>query len=220
MFNRGKRMPDTDRALKIKLAESYNNNATLRDRHEMEEWKRGRLELFAAQFPNRSVKVLDLGAGAGQAGEYLQRQGFEVVCADLSPAMVEACRRRGLNAEEQDFYSLTFEENSFDAVWSMNALLHVPKASLNVVLAGIKRVLRPGGLFCLGLYGGPDSEGVWENDPYEPKRFFSFYSHASIREMMQEYFEIMHFEVVPLAGDGLDFQSMILRKNSQTRKDR
>jgi len=206
-------MRDTDRELKGKLAESYNNNAGLRDKHEMEDWKRSQLDRFAAQFPDRSARVLDLGAGAGQAGEYLQQQGFEVVCADLSPAMVEACRRRGLRAEEQDFCSLTYEDHSFDAVWSMNALLHVPKASLNVVLAGVKRVLRQGGLFCLGLYGGPDSEGVWENDPYEPKRFFSFHSHASIREVVQEYFEVVHFEVVPLAGDGPDFQSMILRKN-------
>ena len=28
------------------------------------------------------------------------------------------------------------------------------------------------GLFVLGLWGGEDFEGVWENDRYEPARFF------------------------------------------------
>jgi SAM-dependent methyltransferase len=40
--------------------------------------------------------VLDLGAGAGRAGLYLQRPGLAVTAVDASPGAVEVCRRRGV----------------------------------------------------------------------------------------------------------------------------
>jgi SAM-dependent methyltransferase len=40
--------------------------------------------------------VLDLGAGAGRAGLYLQERGVPVTAVDVSPGAVDVCRRRGL----------------------------------------------------------------------------------------------------------------------------
>ena len=89
---------------------------------------------------------------------------------------MEACRQKGLKAFERDFLHLGFPPASFDAVYAINCLLHVPKRELPAVLAAIRLVLKPGGLFFLGLWGGVDSEHIWEGDTYEPKRFFSLYT--------------------------------------------
>jgi SAM-dependent methyltransferase len=40
--------------------------------------------------------VLDLGAGAGRAGLYLQERGLPVTAVEASPGAADVCRRRGL----------------------------------------------------------------------------------------------------------------------------
>lgn len=111
-----------------------------------------------------------------------------------------------------DFYDLEFEEEKFDAVWALNTLLHVPKKSLEDVLENIKKILKPRGLFYIGIYGGYDSEGIWEEDLYEPKRFFSFYEERQIKGVVKKHFDLVDFQVSEFQDIDLDFQSIILRK--------
>uniref|UniRef100_UPI0011A79D2C class I SAM-dependent methyltransferase n=2 Tax=Paenibacillus TaxID=44249 RepID=UPI0011A79D2C len=111
-----------------------------------------------------------------------------------------------------DFYHLTFEDDSFDAVYALNCLLHVPKNEIGGVLSEIKRVMKPDGLFYMGLYGGTDSEGVWENDWCEPKRFFASYSDCSIRALTGQYFKEISFQTVPLKEGEPYFQGLLLQK--------
>ena len=78
-------------------------------------------------------------------------------------------------------------------------------------------MLRPGGLLYLGIYGGIDHEGVWGDDPYDPKRFFSFRTDERLREIVAETFEVHTFRRITLDGrsDGLHFQSLVLRKQQR-----
>ncbi|WP_192894538.1 hypothetical protein [Paenibacillus contaminans] len=75
-----------------------------------------------------------------------------------------------------------------------------------------RRVLVPNGIMYLGLYGGYDSEGVWEEDWCEPKRFFSFYSDTSIQEIVTSYFKLESFRTISKGEGNLHFQSILLRK--------
>jgi SAM-dependent methyltransferase len=202
-----------DNELKNNIKTSYNSNSRLRDKSAIEKWKLNELDWFSSQFERtEGLKLLDVGAGSGQHSSYLQSRGFDVQCIDNSTEMVNLCRSRNIPASLMDFYNIEFPKESYDAVWSMNALLHVPKKSLPIVLENIRRVLKPSGLFYLGLYGGYNSEAIWEEDPYSPKRFFSFFAHEDIQRQLGMYFEIMEFKVVEMAGMTVDFQSMILRK--------
>ena len=71
-----------------------------------------------------------------------------------------------------DINDLKFKNVSFDAVFALNSFLHLSKQEFPVALENVHKVLQPGGLFYLGLYGGVDFEGIWENNSYTPKRFF------------------------------------------------
>jgi sarcosine/dimethylglycine N-methyltransferase len=100
---------------------------------------------------NTSAKVLDLGAGYGGAGRYLaKRFGCHVTCLNLSETQNK--RNREISAEAGltdkvdvvygNFESLPQQDQSFDVVWSQDALLHSGKREQ--VLREIARVLKPG----------------------------------------------------------------------------
>ena len=103
--------------------------------------------------------LLELGAATGSDAAVFKAHSFDVVCVDLSPEMVRHCQAKGLVAHVMDVADLRFPPDSFDAVYAMNCLVHLLKAQLPEVLAGISRVLKPDGLFYVGLYGGRDFRG-------------------------------------------------------------
>jgi SAM-dependent methyltransferase len=159
------------------------------------------------------TRLLEIGAGTGVHGSFFAEQGLEVVCTDLSPQMVEHCRSNGLTAHEMNFSELDFPPRSFDAVFAMNCLLHVPRADLPAVLASVARVLDAGGLFFWGQYGGHTHAGTWPEDRYEPKRFFSLLTDDDIRAVAGDVFDLLDFEVVPIADNGPShFQALTLKQ--------
>jgi len=101
--------------------------------------------------PRPGERILDLGCGDGALTEKLLASGALVVGVDAAPDMVNAARRRGLDAREMDARTLAFE-NEFDAVFS-NAALHWIKDDPDAPIAGAFRALRAGGRF-VGELGG------------------------------------------------------------------
>lgn len=194
------------------LQQAYDRKAAERDRYEIEAWKIEERDHFLSMLEKKSL--LEIGAGPGHYARFFQDSGLTVVCTDLSPQMVRLCRAKGLTAYAMDFLSLDFPDSSFDAVFALNCLLHVPKEDLPRVLQRIRALLKPGGLFYLGLFGGKEHEGTWPEDDHEPQRFFSFHTDDQIRQVTAEFFELVYFKRIPMKrGTDLHFQSMILRRN-------
>ncbi len=170
-------------------------------------------ELFLSWLEKEGkCRLLEIGAGTGKDSQFFQTHGMQVVCIDLSPEMVRLCREKGLTAIEMDLMALDFPAGSFDAVYAFNCLLHVPKAHLQAVLVRIREVLKPGGLFYYGVHGGIETEGVYEADDYEPKRFFAVYGDEHIQKIAAAFFDLLSFNSVPTGHPELHFQSMLLRR--------
>lgn len=202
--------------MRASLRESYGREARARDLGAVKPWKAEERRRFLRLLQNEGKSnLLELGAGPGKDGEFFRDHGLEVVCTDISPEMVALCENKGLTARVMDLLHLDFPPNAFDAVYAFNCLLHLPEHELPDALRAILAVLKPDGLFYLGVYGGKNQEGVWEDDPYEPKRFFSFRTDGRMREIVARSFEVHAFRRTALAAtqaEGLHFQSLILRK--------
>ncbi len=93
------------------------------------------------------LRILDLGCGTGYFSDQLKQRGANVVCADLSPAMLEQARQRCGDSDVSyvlaDAEALPFTEGEFDIVFSSLALQWCD--DLSVPMNEIRRVLKPMG---------------------------------------------------------------------------
>lgn len=201
------------------LRNAYTQKVEERSRRPLQSWKVTVRARFLAQLQAEGKHaLLEIGAGTGHDSCFFQQAGLTVTCTDLTPAMVEYCRSRGLAAEVVDFAQLAvhFAAASFDAIYAMNCLLHVPKTDFPGILQGIRTILRLDGLFFLGQYGGVDEEGVWAGDHYEPKRFFARYRDEQLLAIVEQLFAVEEFQSIPPDdGSAGTFQALVLRKTAQ-----
>ncbi len=201
----------TSEAIEI-LKQSYNNHAHEREKSELKVWKAKPRDAFLKLLLSEDKStLLDIGAGIGNDSKFFMDNDINVLAVDLSDEMIRLCQEKEIESYQLDFYNLNKIGKKFDAVWSMNSLLHVEKVNLNSVLEEIRDVLNPLGLFFVGVYGGEDSEGIWQDDIYTPHRFFSSYTDVNIKEVVSNYFEIISFERIETGGK-YHFQSIIMRK--------
>ena len=92
--------------------------------------------------------VLDAGSGDGATAALLAPRSRSVACLDISPKVLQACRRRLQGLPNVDFVlgdiqALEFEDASFDQVMLFNLLTYASDPGR--ALAEAARVLRPGG---------------------------------------------------------------------------
>lgn len=191
------------RSFKEALVAFYDAQASEREQRGLRE---GRADLrdrfFQRLWDEGRGTLIDLGAGPGHDAVAFSREGIQVTAIDLSAQHVALCRAKGVEARVGDFYTLDFPADSFQAGWAMSSLLHVPNRDLDAVFGEILRVLCPDAPLAIGLWGGIDREGIWEDDIAEPRRFFSLRSDDHLRVLLSQHFEILEFDVGS-PGEGL-----------------
>lgn len=98
--------------------------------------------------------VLDLGCGPGHSAGFMAAAGHQVTAMDAVAEFVTlAARYPGVTARLGTFTDLTAKD-AYDGIWANFSLLHAPKASMPGHLAAIRRALRSGGVFHIGLKTG------------------------------------------------------------------
>lgn len=203
-----------EESTKRQLRMAYDARAAQRDAMDDASWKQRERDRFLAAVTDRgSKRLLEIGAGHGVSGRFYANHGLDVTCIDLSPELVARCRAKGLRAYVMDLAHLDFPPESFDAVFAMNCVIHVPRAELDGALRSIHGVLHDGGLFYWGQYGLAEPfEGVYDGDDYEPKRFFSFLTADEIQRAAAGVFTIVDYRRIALDGDRWGYHGLIARR--------
>ncbi len=108
------------------------------------------LEMEVIEPLARGKDVLELGCGTGLLLERVARVARSAEGIDISPGMLAAARERGLSVREGSVTELPYADASFDFVYSVKVLAHVP--AIDAAMAEAARVTRPGGMVALELY--------------------------------------------------------------------
>lgn len=129
-----------------------------------QEWERNFLEYMAPHTPEffRGKRVLDAGCGGGRHAHYAARNGAEVWAVDLGSAVdVAKANNRSLEnvrVAQADIHHLPFEPESFDLVYSIGVLHHLPDPES--AFRNLLRYVKPGGWIQLYLYWKPENQPV------------------------------------------------------------
>lgn len=199
--------------IKANIIAAYDKDVHRRIRARKRQYKRRERRVFLSYLQNEKKRsILEIGAGVGKDSLFFKKHGLKVTTTDISSANVKQCKKQGLRSFVLDVYDIGELRKKYDAIYALNCLLHVPKKDFELILRKIKKLLKSGGLFYLGMYGGDDFEGILKEDRCEPKRFFSFFLTEQLLSIVQKHFKLEYFKHIAPFKDGGTFQSIILRK--------
>ncbi len=163
---------------------------------------------FGAVPDKSSMRVLDLGCGAGNNTRFLASQGFDVSAIDGSESAVAVAKERlaedGLVADVWvgDFRTVPYGDGVFDCVIDRGSMTHNRRADIVSTFAEVRRVLKPGGVFFSQMFttdhrdrenGRPLGDGSYDNftQGYFADIALTYFADADdIRDLFANGFEI------------------------------
>ena len=102
-------------------------------------------------------KVLDLGCGNGRLYSFLRKRNIKYFGVDSSEKMIEIAREKNQEGDPRfevvEALDLPFSENTFDKIYSIAVLHHIPSSNFRSdFVKEIKRVLKPKGKVILTVW--------------------------------------------------------------------
>jgi len=164
-------------------AEGYFDTRLAQDPNREKVWQH--LCAWFARYVPEGADVLELGAGWCDFSNHV-RAG-SVVAMDLD-ATVEKAAAPHVTAIVGDSTRLDrFADDSFDVVFASNLLEHLHREQSDALLAGARRVLRPGGRLIL----------MQPNFRLNPGRYFDDFTHVAVftDQSLQDYLVASGFTV-------------------------
>ncbi len=121
--------------------------------------------------------VLELGCGRGEFLGLLREAGVEACGVDVDPGMVELARAQGLDVVEDDALALLHADPApgpYQGVFCAHFLEHLTPEQVVDLLAGVRRVLAPGGRF-VAVTPNPACYAVLSHDFWRDPTHVRFY---------------------------------------------
>ncbi|MGI9578764.1 MAG: methyltransferase domain-containing protein, partial [Microthrixaceae bacterium] len=127
--------------------------------------------------------VVDLGCGPGT---HLAELPPGTIAMDASAAMLDLARDAvpGCPSAQADLRALPIARHSMRAVWANKSYVHLARTLVPMALWDLHRVLAPGGVAGLGLFGGDQEHGRHDGD-YFPGRHFSLWPDDLLTDVIE-----------------------------------
>jgi predicted TPR repeat methyltransferase/Flp pilus assembly protein TadD len=123
------------------------------------------LAALARLLPSSELDILDIGCGTGLFGLLFHARACTLTGVDLSPSMLRLARQRRIYdrlvcGDLIEF--LQTQTGKFDLVVAADVFGYI--GDLRQVFEGVRRVLRPGGLFCFSAEAGDGEDFVLQTN--------------------------------------------------------
>ncbi len=91
-----------------------------------------------------------------------------------------------------DIEKLDFKEKSFNGIWAVTSLIHIPKKKMPDVVKKLYKILNEDGVIHVCVKEG-EGEKFVDDKEGECKRFFAFYKEKELIEMFEDKFNLAEF---------------------------
>ena len=139
-------------------------------------------------------KVLDIACGYGYGSALLSERAAYVIGGDYSTQVIETAKKNyfkdNLSFKTEDITSISFPNNSFDVVVSIETICHVDE---NLCLSELKRILKPGGILIISSH-----QNLHGHIPIVPWHLQE-YSLEEFKLVLTKY----NFEIIKIYGEKL-----------------
>lgn len=134
-----------------------------------------------------NAQVLDAGCGSGLPVAKILSERFDVTGVDFSEAQIELARKTVPAASFicRDMTKLDLPSDTFEAICSYYAIIHIPRQEHRPLLVNFHRLLRPGG-FALLCLGAEDLEEDIDQDYLGARMYWSHYDADTYLKMLKE----------------------------------
>lgn len=142
-------------------------------------------------------KILDIGCGSGRDSEYFVNKGLDVIGIDLSNRFIEISQAKVPKAKfiKMDMRNINFPVNSFDGIWLMASLLHIPKLEIKDTVIKFREVLKTNGIIYISVKLGEGEKFVKRYRYKGLEKFFAFYTESEISNLLED----CGFEIIKLS---------------------
>jgi SAM-dependent methyltransferase len=204
--------PGSDvRAVERALAAYYEQEASDRAKRPIDPQRVEARTRFITRLDGRRPRILEVGVGPGRDAASFVAEGIPVVGVDLAVEHALRASWTGVHAVVATVRRLPFGNSAFAALWTMSTLMHVPNAAIADALVELRRVLAPGALAAVGVWGGPDVEHHRGIDDFDQPRFFSLRSDERWRSLLSTLGSVEDFEIWGRRGDDFWYQWAVVR---------
>jgi ubiquinone/menaquinone biosynthesis C-methylase UbiE len=119
------------------------------------------LKWLSEQVPDEHG-ILEIGSGPGEVTGYLAKYHSNCIGTDQSKQMILQAKKYFPSAkfQVQDFYELSYEDNSFAAVVAFYAIVNLRIEEIKRVFKEVKRVLKPKGIFLFTFHLAEESPTI------------------------------------------------------------
>jgi SAM-dependent methyltransferase len=129
---------------------------------------------------------------------------------------VGLCAGLSLHAVQASAINLPFRNRSFDAGWTISTLMHLPGNDINLALTELGRVIRPGGLLEVGVWGADELHTRIDDHG----RYFRLRTDDQLQGLLSGIGQVVAFETwdrfqtPAVTTNGLGYR-WVMRRNSR-----
>lgn len=129
------------------------------------------INMSRTYFPKTTkMSLVDVGSALGANSIELKDMGYKVSAIEIDPNLVDQFKKnpeaKGIDIHLGDATKMPFKDNSFDRAILIEVIEHVP--ATDALLSEIHRVLKPGGILCIGVPTSYTEKIYWRLHPEYP----------------------------------------------------